>query len=70
MDRQFRVVGGEYQSLQFDEVVGGTSRALGPYPDVERARQLRCECLEARRSQASTRYTIVTNAGAVAESVG
>jgi hypothetical protein len=62
MRRKFWVVGGEYQSFEFDVVVDGTSRVLGPFPDIERAREVWRECSEATRSQAKTRYCIVTDA--------
>jgi hypothetical protein len=63
MARQYWVVGGEYQTLEFDRLVDGTSRVLGPFQDIDRARQVWREWSEATRAQASTRYTIVTNAG-------
>lgn len=62
MPKQFWVIGGEYHSLQFEQIVEGTSRILGPFQDIEKAREVWQERSQATRSQAATRYTIVTNA--------
>jgi hypothetical protein len=34
---RFWVVGGEYRSLDFDEIVDGTQRLLGPYAERDEA---------------------------------
>ena len=63
MSRQYWVVGGEHQTKAFDRLVDGTSRMLGPFKDIDRVRQVWRAWSEAARAQASTRYTIITNAG-------
>ena len=64
MPRQYWVIGGEYQTLEFDRLIDGTSRVSGPFRDIKSAREVWREWSEATRAQAATRYTIVTNAGA------
>lgn len=64
MPRQFWVIGGEYDSVDFHEVVPGTARVFGPFPSYDDAKQVWRERSLASRSQATTRYSIVSNAAA------
>ncbi|MCA0400179.1 MAG: DUF4170 domain-containing protein [Proteobacteria bacterium] len=62
MPKQYWVIGGEYNCVEFQEVIPGTARVFGPYVDFEQANQVWRERSLASRSSATTRYTIVSNA--------
>lgn len=62
MPKQFWVIGGEYQCVEFQEVVPGTARVFGPFESYEEANQVWRERSLASRSSATTRYSIVSNA--------
>ena len=38
MGQRYWVIGGEYRSCRFDEIVPGTEEIAGPFPDPVRAR--------------------------------
>lgn len=62
MPKQFWVIGGEYQCVEFQEVVPGTARVFGPFETYEEASHVWRERSLASRSSATTRYSIVSNA--------
>ncbi len=61
MSKQFWVIGGEYNCVEFQEVLPGTARVFGPYQTYEEANQVWRERSLASRSSATTRYSIVSN---------
>ena len=62
MSRQYWVIGGEYQCVEFQAVVPGTERVFGPYRSYEEADRKSRERSSASRSSATTRYSIVSSA--------
>jgi hypothetical protein len=61
MPKQFWVIGGEYQCVEFQEVIPGSERVFGPYRSYDDANQVWRERSLASRSQATTRYSIVSS---------
>lgn len=59
MSRRFWVIGGEYQSVKFDRMVGGTERVFGPYLERSDAESMWRTESERRRSEACVRFSIV-----------
>jgi hypothetical protein len=66
MPKQFWVIGAEYSDLQFTEPLDGTTRLFGPFTSYQDASQTWRERVSLSRHEARTRYTIVSNIGAVA----
>ena len=64
MQQQYWVIGADYADLKFNEVIDGTSQVLGPYSDYREAATVWREQAMATRYKATTRFTIVVNAGA------
>ncbi|KAF0231587.1 MAG: hypothetical protein FD175_495 [Beijerinckiaceae bacterium] len=62
MPKQYWVIGGEYQCVEFQEVLPGTARVFGPFPTYDEANQIWRERSLASRSSATTRYSIVASA--------
>lgn len=63
MGTQFWVIGGEYNCIDFKEVVPGTAQVFGPYMDLRDARDAwRARSMVASAS-AMTRYSIVGTPG-------
>lgn len=62
MAKQYWVIGGEYQCVEFQEVVPGTARVFGPFSNYQEADQVWRERSVASRSSATTRYSIVASA--------
>jgi hypothetical protein len=60
---RFWVVGGEYRSLDFDEIIEGTQRLLGPYAARDEAERNWREISERNRSRCTVRFTIVQENG-------
>lgn len=59
MSRRFWVIGGEYHSVKFDRMVGGTERVIGPFVErTEAERTWRTES-ERHRSECCVRFSIV-----------
>jgi hypothetical protein len=67
MTKEFWVIGGEYASVEFREVVAGTERVFGPFRSYDEANQVWRERSLASRSSATTRFSIVANASAAAQ---
>jgi len=55
---RFWVVGGEYRSLAFDEVVEGTQRLIGPFDQRAKAENTWREVSERHRANCTVRFTI------------
>ena len=58
--RRFWVVGGEFQSPEFDALIDGTGRIWGPFETRGDAESVWREESEQRRWSCCTRFTIVT----------
>lgn len=59
MSRRFWVIGGEYKTVQFDQMVDGTERLFGPFVDRGEAESTWRMQSERHRSQCCTRFSIV-----------
>jgi hypothetical protein len=59
MNNRFWVLGGEYKSLGFEELVGGTEKMVGPVAARNEAERAWREMSEQHRSQCNVRFTIV-----------
>ena len=55
---RFWVVGGEYRSLDFAEVVDGTQRLIGPFEGRDAAERSWREVSEQHRADCTIRFTI------------
>lgn len=62
MAKQFWVIGGEYNCVEFQEIVPGTTRVFGPFSSYQDANDVWRERSVASRSSATTRYSIVASA--------
>jgi hypothetical protein len=56
---RFWVLGGEYTSIRFEELVDGTERLFGPFAARREAEQTWREVSERHRPQCNVRFTIV-----------
>jgi hypothetical protein len=59
MNNRFWVLGGEYKSLRFEELVDGTERLFGPYAARNEAERTWRELSERHRPECNVRFTIV-----------
>jgi hypothetical protein len=59
MRNRFWVLGGEYTSLKFEELVDGTEKLLGPYLGRADAERTWRELSERHRPQCNVRFSIV-----------
>jgi hypothetical protein len=59
MRNRFWVLGGEYTSIRFEELVDGTERLLGPFTARTEAERTWREVSERHRPQCNVRFTIV-----------
>ena len=55
---QYWVVGGEYTSIEFETLVDGTQRVVGPFQSRSDAERAWRDISEDHRSQARVRFTI------------
>ena len=58
MNSKFWVVGGTYTDTSFDELVSGSERVMGPYPDRDAALVAWRRVAEETRSNFYTRFTV------------
>jgi hypothetical protein len=58
-DHRYWVVGGEFRSTQFDELLDGSGRVFGPFESRSDAEQVWRDTSEQHRSSCCTRFTIV-----------
>ena len=65
MQQQFWVIGAEYSSVACDALIPGTGCLLGPFDSYDDAREVWRERSMESRSQATTRYTIVSSAASM-----
>ena len=63
MQQQYWVIGADYRDFNFKDIVDGTSCVLGPFSDHGHATSAWREQAMASRYKATTRFTIVVNAG-------
>ena len=56
---RFWVVGGEFRSMLFDQVVAGTEQLLGPFLDQNEAEQEWRRISEQHRHRCAVRFSIV-----------
>src|SRR5262249_58089971 len=55
---RYWVVGGNYETMEFDRVVPGTEDVFGPFGSIEDAESVWRRVAEKTRYQATVRYTI------------
>lgn len=58
-DNRFWVLGGEFHSLGFDEIVSGTERVFGPFSTRDEAESTWRDVSQQTRSRCTVRFTIV-----------
>lgn len=56
---RFWVVGGEFQSLQFDRLIDGTGELIGPFAEKSEAELAWRRMSEQHRHRGAVRFTIV-----------
>ena len=56
---RFWVIGGEYRSLDFNEIIDGTQCLLGPFEQQDIAQRNWRDLSERHRSNCTARFTIV-----------
>jgi hypothetical protein len=56
---RFWIIGGEFQSLGFDEIVHGTERLIGPFGTRDEAERTWRDVSEEHRARFTVRFTIV-----------
>jgi hypothetical protein len=56
---RFWVVGGEFRSFEFDELMEGTERVFGPFASRAAAEAVWRDTSERHRSQGTVRFSIV-----------
>jgi hypothetical protein len=57
-NQRFWVIGGEYRSLDFDQMVAGTEQLVGPLATRGQAEEKWREMSEKHRREATVRFTI------------
>jgi hypothetical protein len=57
--QRFWVIGGEFRSLQFDQLLDGSGQLLGPFDDRHNAEQAWRDLSERNRHLCAVRFTIV-----------
>lgn len=58
-NHRFWVIGGEFRSLGFDEIVNGTEKLLGPFDTRNDAERTWRDVSEQHRARCTVRFTIV-----------
>jgi hypothetical protein len=58
--RRYWVIGGTYESMAFERLIGGTECVLGPFGSREDAASCWRDVSERTRSQATVRFTIAS----------
>jgi hypothetical protein len=56
---RFWIIGGEFQSLGFDEIVHGTERLIGPFGTRDEAERTWRDVSEEHRARCTVRFTVV-----------
>lgn len=57
---RFWIVGGEYATMAFEQLIEGTQRVFGPFGERRQAEDAWRRLSEDHRSQCLTRFTIAT----------
>ena len=57
--KRYFVIGGEYRSLDFDQIIDGTGRVIGPFSSLTHAEYAWRAISEEHRSNCNMRFTIV-----------
>ena len=57
-ESRYWVVGGEYRSLDFEQMIDGTQRLVGPFDGRDAAEQSWRELSEQHRAHCTMRFTI------------
>jgi hypothetical protein len=60
--QRFWVVGGEYRSLDFDQIIDGTARVIGPFVDRRDAEHAWRDVSEQHRHRCAVRFSIAQEA--------
>lgn len=60
---RYWIVGGEFTSTEFSEVVSGTERVIGPLDCRNKAVKMWRDMSEKERSQCNVRFSIVAEPG-------
>ena len=55
---RFWVVGGEYRTLEFDEIINGSQRLIGPFVERTAAEHSWRDVSEQHRAHCTVRFTI------------
>ena len=63
MGNQFWVIGGEYNCIDFKEVVPGTAQVFGPFSDMRDAKDTWRARSMVKSASAMIRYSIVGTSG-------
>jgi hypothetical protein len=63
MGMRFWVVGGEYRSFEFEELMEGTERVFGPFASRSAAEAVWRDTSERHRAQSTVRFTIAQEPG-------
>jgi hypothetical protein len=58
-EQRYWVIGGEFRSTQFDELLDGSARVFGPFDSQSTAERVWRDNSEQYRSSCCTRFTIV-----------
>jgi hypothetical protein len=58
-NKRYWVIGGEYRSLNFDELIDDTARVIGPFSSFTHAEYAWRSISEEHRSNCNMRFTIV-----------
>jgi hypothetical protein len=58
-NKRYWVIGGEYRTLHFEELVDGTARVIGPFSSATHAEYAWRAISEEHRSNCNMRFTIV-----------
>jgi hypothetical protein len=56
--QRYWVVGGKYETMDFDRLIDGTESVFGPFGSAEDAKSIWRRVTEETRFQATVRYTI------------
>jgi uncharacterized protein DUF4170 len=59
-NKRYWVIGGEYRSLDFDQLIDGTAKVIGPFSSFTHAEYAWRAVSEDNRSNCNMRFTIVT----------
>jgi hypothetical protein len=67
--QRYWVVGGKYETMDFDRLIEGTESVFGPFGSAEDAQCIWRRVTEETRFQATVRYTIATEPPRVSQAL-